>query len=81
MVGATCKVLNRLGATIATATISSVSNQYNGTTRTIRLRQKSTGLTWRPFVVTTMMKPLMTKKRSTPEVPNCDGTHVAIPGI
>ena len=41
--GATFKVLKRPGAISAIATISKVSSQYSGTTRTIRRRQNSTG--------------------------------------
>ena len=77
--GATFSVLKSSGATSATATIASVNSQYSGTTRTMRRRQNSAGPMPVADVVTTMMKPLMTKKRSTPEVPKTQGTIADMP--
>ena len=61
------------GMTRVTAIIKLVKNQYIGTIRTNRLMAKRRALPGRPncaSVVCIMMKPLMTKNRSTPPVPN-----------
>jgi hypothetical protein len=77
----TWSVLNADGASHHAATMTQVVIQYSGTTR-ITLRQRNcAGDTPRPLVETTMMKPLMTKKMSTPVAPPSHGNHWCAAGI
>ena len=61
--------MNTLGIKSMTNAISSVKNQYSGTTRRTRLTMKRPGVS-PGFAIQTMMKPEMTKKTSTPNPPS-----------
>ena len=60
---------NNAGTQTAAMTSDSVTSQYIGMMRTMRLAMKSAGVWARDAVVVHITKPLMTKKISTPALP------------
>ena len=67
-------VASTSGFMMATPARKSVSTQYSGATRISRFRMKPSGVASLCLAVTKMMKPLTTKKISTPVSPTGNAT-------